>query len=103
VGEMRDAIEGMLGEGGERADALERAMEKNISLNEAWAEIMEERGGPVTMGMCANYHERCPNFEKPVVAREGDCCGFCQQRLLHESGLTWADARREGYASAGAA
>lgn len=54
-----------------------------------------------TIGTCVNYHE-CSRFEHPVAgAREGDRCDECNHRLLHVSGLTWADARDKGYATAG--
>lgn len=48
---------------------------------------------PESCGMCANYKGRCSMFEKPVPAVEGDRCSECGHLLLHESGLTWADAR----------
>lgn len=54
-----------------------------------------------TFGMCDNHKGRCPNFERAVPAQEGDTCTSCGNQLLHESGLTWADAREKGYASAG--
>lgn len=44
-------------------------------------------------GICVNYHG-CSQFERRVPAQEGDTCSECGHALLHESGLTWEDARR---------
>lgn len=50
------------------------------------------------VGMCAN--PRCARFEYRVAV-DGDVelavCDTCAQRLVHESGLTWADAAAAGY------
>lgn len=45
-----------------------------------------------TMGVCVNYHG-CSLFEKVIPAHEGDECFECGFLLMHESGLTWHDAR----------
>lgn len=55
-----------------------------------------------SVGVCVNYQGRCSRFEYPVLgAVEGEDCVECGEKLLHESGLTWVDARRAGYATAG--
>lgn len=50
--------------------------------------------------MCDNHYGRCSMFEKSVECEEGDKCGECGTTLLHESGLTWDDAREKGYSTA---
>lgn len=50
-------------------------------------------------GICVNH--RCKRFEYVVeVDSDQACCDECGQLLCHESGLTWGDARKKGYASA---
>lgn len=57
------------------------------------------RKGPprIELGKCANHE--CRRFEYVVAAEVGDVdvCSECGQVLVHESGLTWADAAAAGY------
>lgn len=50
-------------------------------------------------GICVNH--KCRRFEYVVEVDSDDArCDECSQRLCHESGLTWGDAREAGYKSA---
>lgn len=45
----------------------------------------------IEFGICVDHH--CDGFERRVAAHEGDRCEHCGQLLMHESGLTWSDAK----------